>query len=227
MKTMDLVASLRDRIESEIAEGRLVPGSLLDEKELAQTFGTSRTPIREAIQQLCALGLVHRVPREGAYVTKLTSRELLELLELLAYQEGLCAMLAARRQTESEQQEMKHWLEQCEKAATSLDKEAYAHANTQFHEILYTSCRNSQLTDLVRWLRRRSYLYRHNNFHQRGRMAESASDHRKIFNAIASHDESAAFQAAVDHIAVAGKSFAEFLMSLPDEFIADQVSPSP
>ncbi|SHI41888.1 GntR family transcriptional regulator [Pollutimonas bauzanensis] len=218
----NLASTVREKIEDEMAAGRYAPGELLDEKVLAERYGVSRTPVREAIQQLCAQGLVYHVPREGAFVAKLTSKELLALLELLAYQEGLCAMLAARRITADRLEAMQGMVERCEVAAKQGNYQLYAEENVAFHELLYASCRNEYLIRQVTALRRRSQLYRRNNFHQVGRMLESAADHRSILTAIEKQDEWGAFRAAVDHIAVAGRSFAEFLMTLQDEFVSDR-----
>jgi DNA-binding GntR family transcriptional regulator len=212
---------IRDKIEEDMVNGRYAPGELLDELVLAERYGVSRTPIREAIQLLEVQGLAYRVPREGAFVAKLSSKDLLALLELLAYQEGLCAMLAARRISADALVCLRELVDRCDRAATQGDVEQYARDNMAFHEVLYASCRNEFLTRDVTILRKRSQLYRRNNFHQAGRMAESAADHRRILQAIEKQDEWAAFRAAVDHIAVAGRSFAEFLMTLPDGFIAD------
>ncbi|HTJ99414.1 MAG TPA: GntR family transcriptional regulator [Bordetella sp.] len=217
----NLGLAIRDQIEEDMVNGNYAPGELLDEKALAQRYGVSRTPVREAIQLLETQGLVYRVPREGAFVAKLSSKDLLALLELLAYQEGLCAMLAARRLSPQGLESLRELVQRCDEAAQAGDVERYANENLAFHEVLYASCRNEFLTRDVRNLRRRSQLYRSNNFHQAGRMAESAADHRRILQAIEKQDEMAAFRAAVDHIAVAGRSFAEFLMTLPDGFVAD------
>jgi DNA-binding GntR family transcriptional regulator len=217
----NFASTIREKIEVELAQGQYLPGDLLDEKAIADRYGVSRTPVREAIQQLLAQGLVYRVPRQGAFVAKLSSRELLALVELLAYTEGLCAMFSARRSPPETVKELMGAVEACERAAQKNDRDAYASANVEFHSILYASTRNAPLTQHVNALRRRAQLYRRNTFHQPNRMAESAAEHRRIAELIAANDEWGAFHAAVDHIAVAGKSFAEFVMTLPDESLAD------
>jgi DNA-binding GntR family transcriptional regulator len=213
--------TIREKIEIEMGEGRYLPGDLLDEKALAERYGVSRTPVREAIQQLWAQGLVYRIPRQGAFVSKLSSKELLSLLELLSYMEGLCAMFSARRSPPETVAALLEVVEACERAAGKDDREAFASANAEFHGLLYDSSRNAPLSQQVVALRRRSQLYRRNNFHQPGRMAKSAAEHRRIVELIGAHDEWGAFHAAVEHIAVAGQSFAEFVMTLPDESLAD------
>lgn len=217
----NLASTIREKIELEMSEGRYLPGDLLDEKDLAERYGVSRTPVREAIQQLSAQGLVYRIARQGAFVAKLSYKELLAIVELLAYMEGLCAMFSARRAQDGTVKELVAAVELCEDAAGRNDREAYAAANIQFHKVLYASSRNQVLNQQVVALRRRAQLYHRNNFHQPGRMAESAADHRRIVELIAANNEMGAFQAAIDHVAIAGKSFAEFIMTIPDESLAD------
>ena len=88
-----LVQHILDRIDL----GQLNPGDLLDEAELSETHGVSRTPVREAILYLEALGLVRRLPRKGAAIFRPTLEEFLAILEVHAKLEGQAAGLAARR----------------------------------------------------------------------------------------------------------------------------------
>src|SRR5688572_24403654 len=89
--------SVRQQLEHDISNGALLPGDALDEEALAQRFGVSRTPVREALLQLSVRGLVSIAPRTGIYVSRLSIPELANLLELLAELEGACAKLATRR----------------------------------------------------------------------------------------------------------------------------------
>ena len=88
---------LRDGIEEEIATGRFLPGERLDEQTLAERFGVSRTPVREALQQLAARGLVELRGRRGAIVSAPDAARLLEMFEVMAELEAMCGRLAARR----------------------------------------------------------------------------------------------------------------------------------
>jgi hypothetical protein len=87
---------LRDMIEEEIAEGRLRPGERLEEVDLARRYGVSRTPIREALKQLAAIGLVASQPRRTV-VASLSPAELVEMFDVMAELEGMAGRLAARR----------------------------------------------------------------------------------------------------------------------------------
>src|SRR5665647_1918203 len=97
----NLAFQIRRKLEEEINRGDLLPGDALDERELAQRFGVSRTPVREAMVQLVAQGLVTTAPRQGVHVARMSIQELLGLFELLAEIEGVCAKYCARRLTEA------------------------------------------------------------------------------------------------------------------------------
>src|SRR6478752_9163616 len=91
--------ALRLQIADEIISGALEPGTPLDEQELAARFGVSRTPVREAIRQLAASGLVSVRPHRGAVVALPTPTQLDDMFEAMAELEALCAGLAARNMT--------------------------------------------------------------------------------------------------------------------------------
>src|SRR6201986_5600733 len=90
---------LRESIEEEIATGKLLPGTRLDEVELATRFGVSRTPIREALILLQGEGLIENRPRRGALVVQITPGRLMEMFELMAELEAMWARQAAWRMT--------------------------------------------------------------------------------------------------------------------------------
>ncbi len=89
---------IRQVLQAEIESGTLVPGTALDEKSLTERFGVSRTPVREALQQLATLELVRMAPRQGALVARLSVNKVRGMLELISELEGVVAMLATRRQ---------------------------------------------------------------------------------------------------------------------------------
>ncbi|MCA1771610.1 MAG: GntR family transcriptional regulator, partial [Halomonas sp.] len=93
---------LKDSLEDDIINGRRSPGERLDPEILGQHFSVSRTPVREAIQQLVASGLVTVSPKKGTFVARVGIDQLIEMFEVMAELEGMCGRLAARRITEQE-----------------------------------------------------------------------------------------------------------------------------
>lgn len=217
--------SLSDRartvIEDLIHEGQLLPGSALDERALAEQFGMSRTPVREAIQQLQVQGLVRVVPRHGAFVAKLSVRELLGMLELLAELEASCARFASRRISAAQKADLVKARDRCVEVAQRKDFADYDLANLAFHQILYEACNNRYLTDQILAIRRRVGIYRRNLFEKTGRIAVSAAEHLVISDAVMAGDERAAADAARGHIVIGGPGFAEFISTIPAGLLAD------
>src|ERR1700749_2269328 len=108
---------LRESIEEEIATGKLLPGSHLDEAELATRFGVSRTPIREALSLLLGEGLVENRPRRGTVVAQITPHRLIEMFEVMAELEAMCARLAARRMSDDDLAALQVAHDECRGAA--------------------------------------------------------------------------------------------------------------
>ena len=114
---------LRQTIETEIVDGRLAIGARLDETELAERFGVSRTPIREALLQLAMTGLVEIKPRRGAIVSAPDPQLLIAMFETMAEIEAACGRLAARRLVPADEADLKASLAACRVAAEDQDPE--------------------------------------------------------------------------------------------------------
>lgn len=217
--TESLAEGVRTRLEKDILGGVLVPGQALDERSLAEQFGVSRTPVRNAIAKLASQGLLRVVPRVGVVVPKLNIKELLSLLEMLVELEGICAKFAARRMDARERKALREAMLACEAAAASGDAKAYGAANGKFHAAIYDGCRNEWAAEQVRSLRLRCALYRRSRFDLPGAMAKSLQEHRTVFEAIERGDAEASRQAMAEHIAVGGKDLAEFVSLLEPELL--------
>lgn len=203
---------LRERIEEEIATGRLPPGSALDEVALAERFGVSRTPVREALIQLTAEGLVESRPRRGAVVTSLGPARLLEMFEVMAELEALCARQAARRMTTEEQQALVAAHGACE--AARGDPDAYFYANERFHAAIYAGSHNGFLAEEAAALQRRLRPYRRLQLRVRNRMARSFAEHQTVVEALLAGEADAAADALRGHVNVQGERFGDLVASL-------------
>src|SRR5947208_3807186 len=128
---------LREAIEESIATGTFAPGMHLEETELAQRFGVSRTPLREALIQLSSMGIVVLRPRRGAVVAEVTPHRLLEMFEVMAELEGMCGRLAARRMSDADHAALMQAHKACDAARLSADSDAYYHQNELFHYAIY------------------------------------------------------------------------------------------
>jgi DNA-binding GntR family transcriptional regulator len=203
-------------LQQSIASGEMAPGSIVSEPALMTRFGVSRTPVREALLQLSALGYIRIVPRAGIYVAELTPKDLLSLFEMMAELEGMCARLCARRMTLEHKRIMQAVHQESSRAVKSGDVEAYGAANKRFHECLYDSCLNSFLVEQLVHIRQRTGPYRLHRLNDPVHIARSWKEHATIVDAVLAGDEVGAQQSAFQHITAGGREFTDFIAQLPD-----------
>ncbi len=204
-------ADLCRQLEHDIATGRLPPGSRLDVKSVAERFGVSRTPAREALLQLAAAGLIDFQPRRGGVVITLDPRDAMAMVEVLVVLEAQAAQLAAQRMNEAERLALRAAHEAGDAAAARSDGSAYADANLRLHELIYRGAGNAYLHHQIVDLRSRLAFHRPVALAQPERMKASNADHAMIVDAILRSDAEAARLAMTSHIAVGGTTQAELM----------------
>ncbi|KQP11417.1 MAG: GntR family transcriptional regulator [Methylobacterium sp.] len=205
---------LRQTIETEIVDGRLAIGARLDETELAERFGVSRTPIREALLQLAMTGLVEIKPRRGALVSAPDPQLLIAMFETMAEIEAACGRLAARRLVPADEAALKAALAACGAAAEAQDPERYYEENYVFHTVVYRACRNAFLAEQARLLHRRLAPFRRMQLRARHRLGQSLAEHEAIVAAIVAGDETGASELLRAHVIVQGDRFSDLVASL-------------
>ncbi|MGE4372619.1 MAG: GntR family transcriptional regulator [Xanthobacter sp.] len=208
---------LREALEDDIIAGRLRPGQRLDEAGLAERFGVSRTPIREALIQLAASGLVEIKPRRGAFVLLLGPRELMESFELMAELEAACARLAAQRMSDEDKHTLSRAHEECRAAVEAGDDSAYYEANTRFHGAIYAATGNRVLAAETLRLQRALQPYRRLQLKVPRRMDGSFSEHEGILEALLAGDATEAEKRQRSHVLVQGERFMSLLAALQEE----------
>lgn len=206
--------ALRDTLEEEILTGVMRPGDRLEEVALARRFGVSRTPIREALLQLSAAGLIQSRPRRGTFVLEVGPRRLMEMFDVMAALEAMCAGIAARRATASDIAEIRSAHEACRAAELSEDGDAYYYRNESFHEAIRAASRHEFLIEQIGALQKRLRPYRRLQLRARDRMRSSFEEHVAIFQAITAGDSDRAAAAMRSHVAVQGERFTDLLASL-------------
>ncbi|WP_311064775.1 GntR family transcriptional regulator [Halomonas sp. DWK9] len=205
---------LRDSLEDDIINGRRAPGERLDPEALGREFNVSRTPVREAFQQLVASGLVTVSPKKGTFVAKVGIDQLIEMFEVMAELEGMCGRLAARRISEPELAALKAAHQRCEAAALAGDTDEYYYENEAFHDCIYTASHNTFLASEARQLKQRLKPYRRLQLQVRQRMHNSLHEHQTIVDAIEQGDATLAQQALCDHVLIQGERFSDFVSSV-------------
>ena len=181
-----LYEEVAEQLRQRIFRRELEPGSWIDELKLAQQYGISRTPMREALKVLAAEGLVTMKVRRGAYVTEVSEGDLRDVYHLLSLLESDAAGVAAERITEEQVRELQDLHEEMEAAAG--DTEHFLALNERFHMRLLEIAGNRWRNQMVADLRKVMKLNRHNSLLKSGRVQESIREHRAIMRALARRD---------------------------------------
>jgi DNA-binding GntR family transcriptional regulator len=175
---------LRALITEDIVSLKLQPGDRLDECGLAEKYGTSRTPVREALRRLSSDGLVEIRPKRGAIVAKFSIRVLAEHFEVIAELEGACGRLAAKSYTVQDLDAICAAQETCRQYAEQRDAQGFQLADEAFHAAIYAASRNECLVNLISGIGKRVAIYRRSQFEQKDWIRLSVSEHDQIVHAI-------------------------------------------
>jgi len=177
-----LYEEVAELLRQRIFNRELEPGSWIDELKLAEEYGISRTPLREALKVLAAEGLITMKVRRGAYVTEVSEKDLTDVYHLLSLLESDAAGVAAERATDLELNELKALHEALE--ASVDDRERFFEINERFHMRLLELANNKWRNQMVADLRKVMKLNRHNSLFKSGRVNESLQEHRDLVHAM-------------------------------------------
>ncbi|MGJ7579670.1 GntR family transcriptional regulator [Variovorax sp. RHLX14] len=196
-----LYEEVAELLRQRIFQRALTPGSWIDEMKLAEEYGISRTPMREALKVLAAEGLVTMKVRRGAYVTEVSEKDLTDVYHLLSLLESDAAGVVAQRATDTELHELKALQEELEAAAApgKVDRGHFFEVNERFHMRLLAIADNRWRDQMVADLRKVMKLNRHNSLLKAGRIGESLTEHRAIMAALLARDCEAATARMQDH----------------------------
>ena len=186
---------LRQRIFARTLE----PGSWIDELKLAEEYGISRTPLREALKVLATEGLVTMKVRRGAYVTEVSETDLADVYHLLALLESDAAGVVAAKASAAQRAELQALHDSLEAAVDN--REQFFAINEQFHMRLLAIANNRWRDQMVADLRKVMKLNRHNSLLKSGRIQESLQEHRALMAALLAQDAEAATQCMRAHFA--------------------------
>ena len=195
-----LYEEVAERLRTSIFAHELTPGSWIDEQTLADQFGISRTPMREALKVLAAEGLVVLKPRRGCYVTELSEADLDEVFPVMALLEGRAAYEVASKANTAEMAELGKIHADLERHAVAGDANRFFEANDVFHLALRDMSRNRWLKQLIEDTRKVIKLTRRQSLEVEGRIKESLLEHRKVMAAIKKRAPDEAARAMHDHL---------------------------
>lgn len=192
-----------NHIVKSIEDGRLNPGDVIEEKALVSEFSVSRTPVREALLQLDAVGILKRKPRGGAEVFRPTLEEFLAILEVHGKLEGHAAALAARRLSAGDADALERACAGCDDHVQRFgdgEPDAYYQHNLNFHLTIALAAHNTVLLDLIRTNGRKLLAYYRARYRYKGSIGKSATEHRQIAQLILDRDSEAAERLMINHV---------------------------
>jgi DNA-binding GntR family transcriptional regulator len=204
-RTDSLVSALADRIVS----GDLLPGTALDETQLATRFGVSRTPVREAIRQLATMGLIEARPHRGAIVARPAAARLRDMFFVMSELEATCVHLCARAMSRDERRALEDYHRDMGAYVRDGDVAGYRQANLAFHGRLYDGTHNSYLAELAAATRRRLAPFRSAQLEAADRLPKSYEEHGAIVTAILRGDGARAAAAIRQHLEITEQTWLE------------------
>lgn len=192
-----LYQEVAELLRQRIFNRELAPGSWIDELKLAEEYGISRTPLREALKVLATEGLVTMKVRRGAYVTEVSDADLADVYHLLALLESDAAAVVASKATEAQLRELQGLHNELEKAVSQPER--FFEINEAFHIRLLAIANNRWRDQIVADLRKVMKLNRHNSLLKSGRLEESLKEHQALLEALKAREPEAAVQRMREH----------------------------
>lgn len=177
-----------ETIRDAILKGTMKPGERVSEPELAERFGISRTPIREAFRQLESEGYLEVIPRKGAVVASLSERDVEEFYAIKIILEGFAARMAAEKLSAKDIERLESINERLQQIAKEGDVKTFFRVHNEFHEVFIKAAGNEKLYEMINHLVLRFKRLRLASLSQPGRMEISVEEHRNMIQAFKNHD---------------------------------------
>ena len=198
-----LYEEVAELLRQRIFKRELEPGNWIDELKIAEEYGISRTPLREALKVLAAEGLVTMKVRRGAYVTEVSKTDLADVYHLLSLLESDAAGVVATKATDAELAELKAIHKELEVAAKpgKANTDEFFATNERFHMRLLAIANNRWRDQMVADLRKVMKLNRHNSLLKTGRITESLAEHQAIMAALLARDAQRTQERMREHFA--------------------------
>ena len=192
-----LYEEVAELLRQRIFSNELAPGSWIDELRLAEAYGISRTPLREALKVLATEGLVTMKVRRGAYVTEVSDKDQSDVYHLLSLLESDATGVVAQQASDTELAELVQIHQELHAAKDNTER--FFEVNERFHMRLLEMANNRWRTQLVLDLRKVMKLNRHNSLFKSGRIEESLQEHQDIMDALLAKDAALSQQRMQTH----------------------------
>jgi DNA-binding GntR family transcriptional regulator len=198
--TLSLGNQAYEELKRIILERQILPGGKLNEGDLAQALGISRTPIREAINRLEKEGLVKIIPQRGAYVVQFTEKDVFELFLIRENLEGLAAYLSATKISEKDLSKLESSVEGFTEPFDEKEIRRYAREDFKFHQAIVQFSDAQRLINLISTQHDYIRIFRLTTMGVSGRMKVSIEEHRKLLDAFRRKNPEEAERTMREHI---------------------------
>lgn len=195
-----LTSMIFEKIREDILIGKYTSGEKIVEAKLADEFGVSRTPVREALKQLELDGLVDNIPNRGVIVKGISNQDVEDIYTIRIAIEGIAVKWAIERMAESDLQKMKEIFELMEFYTFKNDLDKIAELNTKFHETIYNATQSRYLEHVLRDFQYFMKTTRYKSLRSPGRMESTLEEHREILEAFIERDPDRAANAILKHV---------------------------
>jgi DNA-binding GntR family transcriptional regulator len=185
---LTLPEAAAERLRALIIEGVLAPGARLNERELSEQLGVSRTPLREAFRMLAADGLLVQLPNRGAQVVALSREDVRHAFDVMGSLEGLAGELAVERVTDKDLADLGDLQAEMESAHARHDLPNYYRVNRAIHDRINAIAGNPILTQTFRTLNARLHALRFRSNLVRGKWDQAVDEHRQMIAALTARD---------------------------------------
>lgn len=189
-----------ERLRTLIIEGTLAPGARLNERELSEQLGVSRTPLREAFRILAGDGLLTQLPNRGAQVVALSAEDVRHAFDVMGSLEGLAGELAVTRVTDADLETLRALQAEMETAHAQRDLPAYYRINRAIHDRLNAIAGNPILTHTYRTLNTRLHALRFRSNLNTAKWNQAVAEHREMIAALAARDGAALRDILIRHL---------------------------
>jgi len=216
-KHQTLREKILETIRDAILKGALKPGEKVAEPELAERFGISRTPIREAFRQLESEGYLTVIPRKGAVVAALSEKDVDEFYAIKSILEGYAAELAATRLSQKEIEKLQAINEKLRNLAAEGDVKNFYRAHNEFHDLFIKAADNQKLAELIQQLGMKFLRLRMASLSAPGRMNISVAEHERLIEAFKMQDGHLAESLVKKTAAIGGRVLLEMMTKTSQE----------
>ena len=198
-RSISLADQIFEKLEQDILSGKYSRGEILTEMKLSEELGVSRTPIREALRRLSQERIIEEVSK-GSRVLGISTEDLEDIFKIRLNIEGTCAAMTAKNITDEQLSELREVVDMQEFYISKENVDNIRAMDSRFHELLYKFSGSNIFYDILYQLHRKTHKYRRVAVSSHEGAIHSLEEHRKIFEAIADHNEELASEVMIKHI---------------------------